>query len=126
MHPVIAWMIGASYISYRYGYQCRMLPKPHRFIGLTALISFAAILGSFNANAGAALAYGSIISMFVYGESHKTNIVCDQINPTNIATGQKKEQQKSTAQKAVGIAGVLAPFFPGVGEITKAQNAVGG
>lgn len=91
MHPVAAWFIGAAYISYRYGYKCHMLPKPHRFIALTALVSIASLISMSNQTVGSLFAYGSMLSMFLYGESHKQTIECDTITPTVISTGQPKK-----------------------------------
>lgn len=126
MHPVIAWFVGAAYITYRYGYQCKMLPKPHRYIGLTAAISIASIIGYGNQTVGTLFAYAVMLSAMLYGETHKSDITCDSVNPVNISTGQSSNTQQSGGftgrQNAPNptplpnpspLPNILQPLFPG-------------
>lgn len=119
MNAVVAWFLGAAYISYRYGYQCQMLPKPHRFIGLTAFISMASLVGMANETVGALFAYAGLLSVFLYGETHKTDNRCDKINVTDIKSGQSSKTGSSTQeqQTPIGFGNIIAGLFPGTGPI---------
>lgn len=99
MHPVAAWMIGAAYISYRYGWQCKMLPLPHRYLALTAFISIASIVSMANEQVGAVFAYGSLLAMFLYGYrpggEAGQQVKCDSIKPTTTRESQSGSQSGS-------------------------------
>lgn len=88
-------MVGAAYISYRYGYKCQMLPLPKRYIALTSLISIAALVSMANENAGALFGYGSLLAMFLYQyrPNQKQQSECDKVTSTNIATGKPSSSQ---------------------------------
>lgn len=88
MHTVAAWFIGASYISYRYGYKCKMLPLPKRYIALTGFISIAALISLANETAGGLIAYGSLLAMFLYGQQNPDKAPCDTLKSTSTAGGQ--------------------------------------
>lgn len=96
MHPIAAWMVGAAYISYRYGYKCQMLPLPKRYIALTSLISIAALVSMANENVGALFGYGSLLAMFLYQyrpNQQKPQSECDKVTSTNIASGKPSSSQ---------------------------------
>lgn len=114
MNAVVAWFLGAAYISYRYGYKCQMLPKPHRYIGLTAFISIAALVGMANSTVGALFAYGGLLGVYIYGQTHATDSGCDQITVTDIKSGQSiTTGQKSQSGSGIQSGSVLAGLFPG-------------
>lgn len=86
MHSVLAWGIGAAYISYKYGYKCKMLPLPKRYIALTGFISISALIGAFNATAGGLIAYGTLFGIFLTQYNQQTK--CDSIGNAGTQPGQ--------------------------------------
>lgn len=100
MHPIVAWMIGAAYISYRWGWQCKMLPLPHRYIALTAFTSISAIVAMANETVGALFAYGSLLGMVIYGyQTGKIAInekpKCDSVKSSGPGSPKQQSGQSS-------------------------------
>lgn len=104
MHPVVAWMIGAAYISYRWGWQCKMLPLPHRYLALTAFTSISAIVAMANETVGALFAYGSLLGMVIYGyqtgqlATDKTP-KCDKVTPSGPGSPKNQGNNRSSGSQ---------------------------
>src|SRR5215472_12947306 len=65
MHAVLAWMIGAGYISYQYGWKCGQLPWPKHYIALTGAISLASLVAAWNPTVGGLLGYGMLFGLYL-------------------------------------------------------------
>jgi|SRR5712664_2135052 len=68
MGIVSAWMVLVSWLVYQHGYKQKKLPEPHYFIGATAALSLAALVGEANDRAGTVLMWGIVIAAFVSGQ----------------------------------------------------------
>jgi hypothetical protein len=68
MGIVSAWMVLVSWLVYQHGIKQSKLPEPHYFIGATAALSVAALVGEANENVGTVLMWGIVIAAFVSGQ----------------------------------------------------------
>lgn len=65
MTVAIPWFVMVAWLSYQHGYKQNKLPEPHYFLGATAAISIAALVGSWNRTVGALFAWALVLGVLV-------------------------------------------------------------
>lgn len=59
------WLVMVAWLSYQHGYKQGKMPEPHYFLGATAAMSIAALVGSFNKTLGTLFAWALVVGVFV-------------------------------------------------------------
>lgn len=112
MHAVLAWMIGAGYISYKYGYKCGMLPMPKRYLALTGFVSIAALVGAANPMVGGLIAYGTLFGVFI--TQYNTQGKCDTLPNQSSQSGSQAAPKVNPT--VGGSNAIVAPVNPATGQ----------
>lgn len=94
----VPWLVMVAFLSYQHGVKQGKLPEPHYFVGATAAMSIAALVGMANQTFGTLFAWALFIGVVVKAAHDRTLFV-----PAK--SEQPPHEFLSSAQAAAGSVG---------------------
>lgn len=85
------WLVLVAFITYQHGFKQGKLPEPHYYLGATAAMSIAALVGLANSTVGTLLAWGLFLGVVVKAARDDKLII-----PPNSEKGPTIQKASST------------------------------